>query len=198
MPETPDNLAREGAGSPPAVAGEVVSTADLVPGTVSVRQAARQLGVSERTIRRRIQDELLPALKHETEHGYEWRVPVAAITAQGNGASTLRADPLDGKPVQGGSTPLQPAAELLRVLDLVERLHDEQKQEIEQLRRDNQQLAGQVGFLQAKLQDAEEQIRLLMAPKDEEPATPPDPGTRPSLWTWLRQRFGPGGVNDAD
>ncbi len=189
MPETPDNLAREGAGSPPAVAGEVVSTADLVPGTVSVRQAARQLGVSERTVRRRIQDELLPALKHETEHGYEWRVPVAAITAQGNGAPPLHADPLGGMPVQVGSTPPPPAAELLRVLDLVERLHVEQKQEIEQLRRDNQQLAGQVGFLQAKLQDAEEQIRLLSAPT-EEPEPAPKERELPQRQPWWRRFLG--------
>ena len=51
------------------------------------------------------------------------------------------------------------------------------------MRRDNQQLAGQLGFVQAKLQDAEEQIRLLMAPKDEPAAEPaPAPVQRAPWW----------------
>ena len=37
----------------------------------------------------------------------------------------------------------------------------------------NEQLAGQVGFLQAKLQEAEKQIALLVAPKEPERAAKP-------------------------
>ena len=70
----------------------------------------------------------------------------------------------------------------------------------EQLRRDNaalvqrnEQLAGQLGFVQAKLQDAEEQIRLLMAPKDEPAPKEPEPAperaseTHPPRRTWWQR-----------
>jgi hypothetical protein len=45
---------------------------------------------------------------------------------------------------------------------------------VERLQRENTELAGRVGFYQAKLQAAEEQLRLLAAPADE-PAPPPGP-----------------------
>ncbi len=69
---------------------------------------------------------------------------------------------------------------------------------VDNLRRENQQLAGQVGFLQAKLQDAQEenqQLRLLMAPKDAPApeATPAEPEpTHEGLpaRSWLRRLFG--------
>jgi len=56
---------------------------------------------------------------------------------------------LDTPPIQVDSN---------KLLRLVEKLHDE-----------NSQLAGQVGFLQAKLQDAQHQIKLLEGPKEPEP-----------------------------
>ena len=58
---TPPAHADEGSAIPLAHAGEGV-------GTVSVRDAAKSIGVSERTIRRRIQDGILSAWKQETEH----------------------------------------------------------------------------------------------------------------------------------
>jgi hypothetical protein len=50
----------------------------------------------------------------------------------------------------------------------------------------NEQLAGQVGFLQAKVQEQDRQIALLMAPKDE-PAevTPAEPEPKRSWWRRL-------------
>jgi hypothetical protein len=65
------------------------------------------------------------------------------------------------------------ASELARLL---ERAHAE-----------NQQLAGQVGFLQAKLQDAERTVALLMAPNDE-PA--PEPPAQPEpIKPWWKRLF---------
>jgi hypothetical protein len=65
------------------------------------------------------------------------------------------------------------ASELARLL---ERAHAE-----------NQQLAGQVGFLQAKLQEAERTVALLMAPKDE-PA--PEPPAQPERVSWWKRLWG--------
>jgi len=55
-----------------------------------------------------------------------------------------------------------------------------------ELTRRNEQLAGQVGFLQAKMQDQEQQIALLMAPKDEPaPELPAQPERRPWWKRWI-------------
>jgi len=57
---------------------------------------------------------------------------------------------------------------------------------VSELTRRNEQLAGQVGFLQAKMQDQERQIALLMAPKDEPaPESPAQPEPKVSWWRKL-------------
>jgi excisionase family DNA binding protein len=172
-------VADEGSATPLAHAGEGV-------GTVSVRDAAKSIGVSERTIRRRIQDGILPAWKQETEHGYEWRVPVSSLDAGLPGTHPRQTASLPGSVDQGGGRPPAqqvavvgaPAApELLKALEMVDRLT-----------RENQQLAGQLGFTQAKLQDAQEenqQLRLLPAPKDEPTPEPPAQPERVSWWKRL-------------
>jgi hypothetical protein len=55
---------------------------------------------------------------------------------------------------------------------------------VDNLRRDNQQLAGQVGFLQAKLQETERTVALLMVPKDD-PA--PEPPAEPERRPWWKR-----------
>ena len=119
--------------------------------TLSVQQAAAYFGVSEKTIRRRIASGELPASKVPTAQGYEWRV-----TPNGEGVQ------VDTHPVQLTGQQEQPPVmsenvALVRALELADRL----QQENAQLAQTNVQLAGQVGFLQAKLQGAEEQVRLL-------------------------------------
>jgi excisionase family DNA binding protein len=136
-----------------------------VDSTLSVQQAAAHFGVSEKTIRRRIASGELTALKVPTAQGYEWR-----ITPSGEGVhlDNMRVQ-VDGTAVRLDSTTVQvprqqeqpPATSenvaLVRALELADRL----QQENAQLAQTNVQLAGQVGFLQAKLQGAEEQVRLL-------------------------------------
>ena len=69
-----------------------------------------------------------------------------------------------------------PVPETLELVRLVARLSQE-----------NQQLAGQLGFTQAKLQEAERTVALLMAPKDE-PA--PEPAAEPERVSWWKRLFG--------
>jgi hypothetical protein len=62
---------------------------------------------------------------------------------------------------------------------------------VDKLQAQNQQLAGQLGFTQAKLQDAQEenqQLRLLMAPKDE--PTPEPPAQLEPKVSWWRKLLG--------
>ncbi len=119
---------------------------DDTDGFISVPEAATILGVSERTIRRRIKDRVIDAQQVPTAQGYEWRVYLDATAVQVDTPSTRHAGKLDGTPVQAAGTP---APELMKALEMVDRLQWE-----------NQHLAGQLGFVQAKLQDAEVQMPL--------------------------------------
>lgn len=52
-------------------------------GYYTIKEAAERLGVSERTVRRRIKDDSLPAKKMLGQYGQQWFIPVQAIeTAQ--------------------------------------------------------------------------------------------------------------------
>ena len=150
-------------------AGHPDGTPDHLDGALTLEQAAAYFRVSERTLRRRIKSGTVTAYKVPTAQGYEWRV----VAGQPDGTPVQVDTPSIRQDVRVDSTPASP--ELLKALDLVDRLQQ-----------DNQQLAGQVGFLQAKLQSAEEQIRLLSAPQDEpEPAAEPGPVQRAPWWKRL-------------
>jgi excisionase family DNA binding protein len=139
---------------------------------LSVQEAAKLLGIHEKTVRHRIRTGELVAVKVPRPQGFEWQVYLeGSPPAQVEPSSPQVSDQIDSPSVQLNGPPRQgDNAELVR---LVEKLHDE-----------NRQLAGQVGFLQAKLQDAQERINLLEAPKDE-PASPAELGTKPRPW-WRR------------
>ena len=145
---------------------------------LSIKEAAEQLQVHEKTVRQRIRSGELHAVKVPRPQGFEWRVylnsspplqvdsPVPQVSPHGDS---------DPPHVNGPTSPqVSPhvtqvnTAELVR---LIERLHSE-----------NTQLAGQVGFLQARVQEQERQIALLMAPKDEAPA--------PARAPWWRRLLG--------
>ena len=160
--------------------------------TLSVQQAAAHFGVSEKTIRRRIASGELAASKVPTAQGYEWRITLNGEVVH----LDTHVVQLDGTVVHLDSTTVQvpgqqeqpPAMSenvaLVRALELADRL----QQENAQLAQTNVQLAGQVGFLQAKLQGAEEQIRLLtVAPL----AQVENDGSQPKQHAHNDQAYGP-------
>jgi excisionase family DNA binding protein len=127
---------------------------------ISVQEAAARLGLSERTIRRRIKAGQLAATQVPTSQGYEWRIHLNSTDEVDTPAVQVdsNAVQLDGTPNQAKQEPHSTSeSALVRALDLVEKLQHE-----------NLELAGRVGFYQAKLQDAQEQLRLLSAPKEPE------------------------------
>ena len=68
------------------LSGHVDGATSQVDGTLSVQEAAAHLGVSEKTIRRRIKSGALPAFQLPTSQGYEWRVQVDEAAVQVDGA----------------------------------------------------------------------------------------------------------------
>ena len=121
---------------------------------LSLAAAASRLGVSESTIRRRVKAGTLPHIQVEQGRRVIWRIPAHAIP-------DTSATPPGVNDTSGGTngvtaTPgLTPPA-VARLLDLVER----QQEQVAQL-------SGQVGFLQAQVQERDTQIKLLQAPPDE-------------------------------
>jgi excisionase family DNA binding protein len=182
-----------------AMTVQVPSHAVQADGRVSVQEAAQILGCSEKTIRRKIKAGTLTAHRLPTSQGYEWRVelndspdqlpppPAAQVNGQ---AAHLPGETvhLDGQAAGGESATSprldEPANEaLLKALAFAERLQ-----------RENMELAGRVGFLQAKLQTAEEQILALTGGESGQPtetvAVAPERPAEPSPWQrlvgWVR------------
>jgi len=173
---------------------DVSSTVDKVSGVedssivmndsgLTVEHAAGRLQVSERTIHRRIKQGKLQAHKVDTPRGQVWCVHLDSMSGMDDNIRQRASLTVDTPAVMEDSA--LPVGETLELVRLVDRLS-----------RDNQQLAGQVGFLQSEIQQRDRQIALLMAPKDEpadvtprtEPEMPavPDPKHRP----WWKRLFG--------
>jgi DNA-binding Lrp family transcriptional regulator len=101
--------------------------------SVSLLEAAARLGLSVDTVRRRVKAGMLPARKVPTRYGPAWRV--------------LLIGPLQ----QAAERPPAPATSdvsTVEALRLVERLHQQVAE-----------LAERVGYLQARLQQAEAALR---------------------------------------
>lgn len=120
-------------------------------------------------------------------HGDPPDTPSPEVAAGDRPAARV-ADPVGHLPGQNRHVPPHPAgqvdgtrsrdseAALLKALELTDRLQ-----------RENMELAGRVGFLQAKLQTAEEQLLALTAgPTQEEAVLPPAPPSRSwwKFWEW--------------
>jgi excisionase family DNA binding protein len=134
---------------------------------MSIADAAEHLAVSERTIRRWIKSGTLQAYQVDTPNGPAWRVQVGGLPLHHPRHDARVDTPVKGAmstvDVQGGQTVKGDEDETSALVTLLE---DERRERVALAQR-NEQLAGQVGFLQAKLQDAEHKIALLDAPKDE-------------------------------
>lgn len=141
--------------------------------TLSIREAAHRFGLSETTIRRRIQSGELRAFKQQIAYGVEWRVVVP--TQRGGGTSTTNGGvsatrggvsttndvtpPKDAMIDDGGVSTTSGGVSTTGTsndhvgLALVEENRRLQDQAL--------QLAGRIGWLEAQLQQANEQIKVL-------------------------------------
>lgn len=175
-----------------------------VDGGVSIAEAAECFGCSERTIRRRIKAGAVSAFQVPTSQGYEWRVRLVGVSGQVPGAAGQVDDvrghlPGQGHPdaggaatrvgvaggdgagqVDGGAVKVDglPDQALLRSIELTDRLQ-----------RENVQLAARVGFLEAKLQDAEQKVLALSAPA-EPVVVEQRPKPAPPRTSWWQRLFG--------
>ena len=180
--------------------------------TLSIREAAHHFGLGETTIRRRIQSGEFRAFKQRTVHGVEWRVIIptesgggisttsGGVSATGGGVSATHTSASENAAIlhDGGvsaigggvsttSTPNDHVA--LALVEENRRLQDQALQ-----------LAGRIGWLEAQLQQANEQIKLLTdtqhAPVQLQPRLPeaqpsPEPAEQATKQApWWKRLFG--------
>lgn len=146
---------------------------------LSVAEAAEVLGVGEKTIRRRIQRGELSAVRVERPQGHEWRILLDPVITRTNGHAGGVVHQVDQVADQMDQDRTETADQATAALRLAETLayqlaHEreqagaqlaERDRRIAALEQERFQLAGQLGFYQAQLETAREQIKLLEAPK---------------------------------
>ncbi len=172
-------------------------TDSLSDSGLSLTDAAAQLGISERTVLRRIKDGTIAGRKIGEGRGGVWRVYLDSVsdtrTAATSDSPTNAPGTLsDSQTESAGSvsdsvsdSQTQPALEVLELVRFAE-----------QLRRDNAALvarnelmAGQLGYLQRQVLEQQETIqRLLIAPKDE--PDEPEPPAEPVRVSWWKRLWG--------
>ena len=135
-----------------------------------LREASAALGVSERTLRRRVQAGAAEGRQVATPFGPAWEVWIDS------------ADPPPPSPVGAKGGRADPA--LLEALHLVERLQSDYRAAEQRYQQQLIELAGRVGYLQAELAQAR---AALEAPKPEmapEPAPTTEAVSRPPTSIW--------------
>ena len=162
---------------------------------LSLTDAAAQLGISERTVLRRIKDGMIDGRKIGEGRGGVWRIylsvsdsqPAPVSDSPTNAPGTLSDSPTDEPGNVSASvsdSQTQPAPEMIKALDMIEALHQQ-----------NNELTAAATHWQARAteaerraQYAEEQVKLLMAPTDE-PAPEPPAQPEPKV-SWWRKLLG--------
>ncbi len=145
---------------------------------MSVQEAATHLGIHEKTVRRRIKEGKIPALRVDLPQGYEWRVypdglpEDAQVNDHMDSSEEEVSAQVDDQVSTGEAIP--DSAAIIEVLRINEKLQEE-----------NRNLAAQLGFVSGQLFEARDRIALLMAPKDE-PAPEPAASTEPKVSWWRR------------
>lgn len=123
-------------------------------GWLTLAEAADRLGVWIYTIRRQVKRGELKAEQVATRHGLAWRVSLSNLPGV---EPTLSSEPNQGAQGQG--------VDSIRLLAML----DERDRTI-------MELSGRLGFLQAELQQRDEQLKALQAPQ---PEPTPVGGRRP-------------------
>lgn len=172
--------------------------------TLSIREAAERLGISEATVRRWIRSSRLQASKRGMPGGYEWRIYLPDQEGDDHTLITSdhRSSSIDQPPTKDDQHTVTkqhtPISDRFSVPDDPSSISDEggiistdQPPNAEyaallgaykELQQQNLQLAGRIGWLESKLQDAEEQIRLLTAEAKAPEMTEPEPEVKQPWW----------------
>ncbi len=140
---------------------------------LTLAEAAKRLGVTEKTLRRRIQRGELTAIRVPRPQGHEWRVAVPGVQIPDpigdQVPESLHLDTdLDTDEVRDAHDQVG-LVHSSAVLQLAERLADQlaaERSRSAALERERFELAGRLGFYQARIQELERRVLELEAPKE--------------------------------
>ena len=172
--------------STPDTTSVTTGTTSDTPDSLSLAEAAARLGVSERTILRRIEKGTIKGYKVDAERGQVWRVLLAGMTDTQDKEPSVVSVTTDNKPASMTDTPdsqavaPQASRELMMTLDMLA----EERRKVDQLQAELREASNTTAHWQARALTAEQTVqRLLPAPKDEptdvtpqEAPTQVDPG----------------------
>lgn len=163
------------------MSGQLDGTSVQAASGLSVSEAAATLNVSERTVRRRIKAGEIVAFQLPTSQGYEWRVQLDGMSEQLPG-TPVQVDgaheeehPASNPPEAQATAPTESGAGKVdsTAVQLDSRPNPDLQRALEladQFQRQNVELAARVGYLQAKLEAAEQRMLALSAPPEPSPA----------------------------
>jgi len=150
---------------------------DQVDTTLSVPEAAEHFGVSDKTIRRWIKGGKLKGNPMKTPQGYEWRIRPGDVPDQADVHLDDRMDSTGDQPDDRMNDQVAMAA--LALAEEVRGDKEQMREDYQRLQQQNLELAGRCGYLQAKLEAAEQKMLALAAPQE--------PGMeRPRIPWWKR------------
>lgn len=105
-----------------------------------IKEAARVLGISANSVRAKLKSGELSGCKVKGPTGEQWRVELTKVTGEPTKLTNEAAKTIE----------LAPSAEVLRLLDIIEK----QNSRLEAA-------SGQLGYLQAQLENSREAVKLL-------------------------------------
>ena len=149
--------------------------------TVSVSEAARVLGVTEKTVRQRLRTGELRGERIKRPQGQVWRVIWEQTMHPVNGSAGAidhRTDQVNDPVTAPHSDRVNGSAGFRAVEALVTQLAEERRrsEDMEKrlavLQQERFELAGRLGYFQAQLEQAQQTIKALETPTEPAPAAP--------------------------
>ena len=133
---------------------------------LTIRQAAEKLGISPDAVRRRVKSGKLQGHTVPTPQGHEWRVVLGGDSHQ------VTAPPMQERQAVSASHQADDRSHGYDLANIIDRLH-----------RENLELAGRCGYLQARVQQLEGEVKALTAP--DPPAESSSRNENPPWWRRL-------------
>lgn len=124
----------------------------------TIKEAAEVLGISEKTVRRRIKDGIIKAEQTQGKYGVEYRITSLEDAVPAGKGLNIDHDQdvvryIDTENNHVMDKDLEMEGDMSKALDIIKALQEE-----------NAKLAGQVGFLQARVIELDRKVRLLTEP----------------------------------
>lgn len=158
---TPDKQSQGSLDSHVISLGTVEACSDSQDNAVSVQEAARHLGISPRTVLRRLNKGSLDGYKIEGTFGVEWRVNLDSLDKQSQDSFDGQVISLDTVEASSDSQDTIEDSLILELRDQISVLREELSRERIDAQRQLQAAVFRNGYLEAQLEGKDSEIKLL-------------------------------------